>query len=101
MPPTDASPACRSSLVVRGDALEETCRSTWSTRFRAEVEHPGRAPRRGDGRARRPPLRLRRTRGANPVKRVASAVGEGSMAIAFVHQFLALAPARAFAVASG
>ena len=27
------------------------------------------------------------------VKRVASAVGEGSMAIAFVHQFLALAPA--------
>ncbi len=29
----------------------------------------------------------------SPVKRVASAVGEGSMAIAFVHQFLALAPA--------
>ena len=26
---------------------------------------------------------------ANPVKRVAAAVGEGSMAIAFVHQFLA------------
>jgi thioredoxin reductase (NADPH) len=25
----------------------------------------------------------------NPVKRVASAVGEGSMAIAFVHQYLA------------
>ena len=29
----------------------------------------------------------------SPVKRVASAVGEGSMAIAFVHQFLALTPA--------
>jgi thioredoxin reductase (NADPH) len=26
---------------------------------------------------------------ASPVKRVAAAVGEGSMAIAFVHQFLA------------
>ena len=31
----------------------------------------------------------------SPVKRVASAVGEGSMAIAFVHQFLALTPAAA------
>ena len=29
----------------------------------------------------------------SPVKRVASAVGEGSMAIAFVHQYLALASA--------
>lgn len=29
---------------------------------------------------------------ASPVKRVAAAVGEGSMAIAFVHQFLAQAP---------
>ncbi len=29
---------------------------------------------------------------SSPVKRVASAVGEGSMAIAFVHQFLALQP---------
>ena len=27
---------------------------------------------------------------ANSIKRVASAVGEGSMAVAFVHQFLAL-----------
>jgi thioredoxin reductase (NADPH) len=33
---------------------------------------------------------------ASPVKRVAAAVGEGSMAIAFVHQYLAnTAPARA------
>jgi thioredoxin reductase (NADPH) len=31
----------------------------------------------------------------SPVKRVASAVGEGSMAIAFVHQYLKDAPARA------
>jgi thioredoxin reductase (NADPH) len=30
---------------------------------------------------------------ASPVKRVAAAVGEGSMAIAFVHQFLAHASA--------
>jgi thioredoxin reductase (NADPH) len=30
-----------------------------------------------------------------PVKRVASAVGEGSMAIAFVHQYLAQVEARA------
>jgi thioredoxin reductase len=31
----------------------------------------------------------------SPVKRVASAVGEGSMAIAFVHQYLRLDGARA------
>jgi thioredoxin reductase (NADPH) len=30
----------------------------------------------------------------SPVKRVASAVGEGSMAIAFVHQYLRLESAR-------
>jgi len=30
----------------------------------------------------------------SPVKRVAAAVGEGSMAIAFVHQFLAQSAAR-------
>jgi thioredoxin reductase (NADPH) len=32
---------------------------------------------------------------ASPVKRVASAVGEGSMSIAFVHQYLALEAAAA------
>ena len=31
----------------------------------------------------------------SPVKRVAAAVGEGSMAIAFVHQYLKGAPDRA------
>ena len=34
-----------------------------------------------------------------PVKRVAAAVGEGSMAIAFVHQYLREADDRAGAVA--
>ena len=38
---------------------------------------------------------------SSTVKRVASAVGEGSMAIAFVHQFLALAPAGTAAAATG
>jgi thioredoxin reductase (NADPH) len=36
-----------------------------------------------------------------PVKRVASAVGEGSMAIAFVHQYLAQEEARARAGGEG
>jgi thioredoxin reductase (NADPH) len=30
-----------------------------------------------------------------PVKRVAAAVGEGSMAIAFIHQYLSALPKRA------
>ena len=36
-----------------------------------------------------------------PVKRVASAVGEGSMAVAFVHQYLKEADTRLDAASSG
>ena len=37
----------------------------------------------------------------SPIKRVAAAVGEGSMAIAFVHQYLAWAAAAAGAGRAG